>query len=334
MNDLEKVDSKPLNPLQKFKKNIELMHESGDLSILPSNVSYDSFRNAAVVAFQDSTKIQGCTQESIFRSLRKLAASGLVPDGREAALVPFKKECTAMPMVYGILKIARNTGGIKSIWGETVRKGETLKVWIEDGERKFDHQFDPLDRDEEVIGAYAVAKMDNGVVEFKSMTHSEIEKRRKAGASQMLWDNGRPTGKSDTPIGNWKDWYPEMSIKTLLHSLCKGLPLSSEDQNRILAATIDEDNFKDITPDAPREPKPNLADQLKGKTQTPEDEDQAPLDGEIVAYEEDLVDADTEAFTKGHSDFTKGVTVDANPYKGNPDFSNWSGGWMQAKVGG
>ena len=330
---MNEVTEKTHHPLQMFKDDLKSLYKAGDLDVLPSNVTYDAFRNAAVVAFQDNARVQKCTRESIFRSLRKLAAAGLVPDGREAALVPFKDECTALPMVYGILKIARNTGAVKSIWGETVREGEELKVWIENGERKFDHIFDPLNRSDKVIGAFAVAVMENGIVEFKSMTLDEIEKRRKASPNQKVWENNK--GKaSESPLKIWKDWYPEMAIKTALHALCKGLPLSSEDQTRILEAVTEQEPYKDITPEEPSEPKPNLADQIKGKAEVQPEDSTEPLDGEVISYEESAVDPFSEAYANGQAAFKAGKGPQDNPHANNPNFSSWQEGWNFEKKQG
>lgn len=334
MNEVAKT-VKPMPPLIQFKRNLKAMKDAGDLDMLPSNISYEAFRNAAIVAYQENAQIMLCKPDTIFKALRKLAAAGLVPDGREAALVPFHtkdgKVCTALPMVYGMLKVARNSGEVSSIWAEVVFEGEELRVWIESGERRFDHTYDPLKRGGTITGAYAVAKMKDGTIEFQAMSRDEIERRRKASANQKVWENGKPKGVSDTPLGIWADWYEEMAKKTVLHNLCKRLPLSSDDQRRVLTAAMqDEPEIRDVTP-KDTGPRKTLAQAI----QQP-DGDQTPLDGEVMPdeepdqpeYDENDVDPFSDAYTAGQKAFKKGEAVDNNPYNGNPEYSSFIGGWI------
>lgn len=225
------------HPVAEFKANLRTLKDAGELDMLPSNVSYDAFRNAAVVAVTDNPRILDCNQQSVFKAIRKLAAAGLVPDGREAAIVPYKGEAQAMPMVAGLIKTARNSGEIVSIWADVVYDDEELKVWIDGGERRFDHKFDPLQRGGEIKGAYAVAKLRDGTIEFEPMGFSQIEKRRKVSATQ----------RGNEPAGVWAQWYEEMAKKTVIRALCKRLPISSEDHRR-MAAVAEAEPPRDVTP--------------------------------------------------------------------------------------
>lgn len=231
-NAVAKMDAQR-SPLAAFKNNLTRMKDAGELDMLPANVTWEAFRNAAVVAVTDNPGILRCDQQSLFRSLRRLAAQGLVPDGREAAIVDFGGKAQAMPMVFGLIKTARNSGEVVSIWAEVVHEGEELHLWIEDGERRFKHEYDPLRRSGEIVGAYAVAKLRDGTIEFEALGRAEIEKRRKVSRTQ----------KGDQPSGVWLQWYAEMAKKTVLRALCKRLPVSSEDMRRIaLMAEINPDD--------------------------------------------------------------------------------------------
>lgn len=236
MNQQTNAVSAARSPLVQFKKDMQTLREAGELDMLPSNVSFDAFRNAAVVAVTDNPEILKCSRESIFKSVRRLAAAGLIPDGREAALVPYKGQAQAMPMVAGLIKVARNSGEITSIWAEVVREGEDLRVWIEGGERKFDHSYDPLHRSGKIVGAYAVAKLRDGSIEFEPMAWKDIDKRRRASATQ----------KGDTPTGIWGQWTAEMAKKTVIRALCKRLPMSASDLRQI---EDDDPVMEDITPE-------------------------------------------------------------------------------------
>lgn len=325
---MNEVATKRPAPLVEFKHNLQRLIDAKELA-LPSNVSMDAFRNAAIVAVQDNPTILTCNPESVFKAIRKLAGAGLVPDGQEAAIVPFKGQAQAMPMVRGLRKIARNSGEIASLWDEVVYEGEILTITVDDGERRFQHKqadgspLDALTRGGDVVGAYAVAKLKDGTVEFLSMNKKAIEKRRMASASQR--------GKSN-PDGVWRDWYEEMARKTVVRGLCNKLPMSAEDVRRIMEE--DDANavqLRDITPaDEAPAPRRNLAQRL--------------ADPELPASEPEILppegsqDLDLSAAFPGSDEWDEGVKAfqagdpeDACPYDtDNEKITNWIGGYRAA----
>lgn len=326
MNDLTTQDQKPKPPIVQFKADLSRLKDAGELDMLPANVSYEAFRNAAVVAITDNPAILQCNRESVFKAIRRLAAAGLVPDGREAAIVPFKGAAQAMPMVYGLLKVARNSGEISSIWAEVVMGDEEFEIKMIDGERKFEHRYDPLTRGGEIKGAYAVAKLKDGTIEIEAMGRDQIEKRRRASANQ----------RSEGPSGIWQQWYDEMAKKTVIRALVKRLPMSSEDMRRVMIE--DEDNsIRDVTPEEkPRGP--NLAQRLAAQRAT---QDAPALDGEVMppegekasdAHWTDVEPADyfpgTPAFTEGLNAAKDGIAAQECPYEqGTEQANDWLGAW-------
>lgn len=315
-----------------FKRDLRNLIERKELA-LPTSVSPEAFRNAAIVAVQDNPAILSCDKPSVFRAIRRLAASGLVPDGREAAIVPFKGKAQAMPMVAGIIKTARNSGEIASLWADVIYQGERIEVWIEDGERKWNHvqengaRIDPITRGGEVIGAYAVAKLKDGTVDFEPMGKEQIEKRRKASASQ----------KSQEPTGVWKDWPEEMAKKTVIRSLAKRLPMSSDDARRIMVEDEANDpSFKDVTPT--EEPKRQtladkiLAQETESHEPEPEPEDDAQADPETIegtAFQFDgaSVDPFADEYDEGVKASQAGMKEHMNPGQSFAQWNNWLGGF-------
>lgn len=269
------------HPITEFKKQLDTLREQGEMSMLPSTVSFDAFRNAALVAATDNPDILRTERASLFRALRRLAAAGLVPDGREAALVPFKGKAQAMPMVHGLVKLARNSGQVSTIWSEVVHEGEEFSIWIDDGERRFEHKFDPLRRAGEIVGAYAVAKMRDGAVELEIMQRDEIEKRRRANAMQ-----------GEKPSGVWAKWYPEMAKKTVMRALLKRLPLSPEDQARIAEAAAADAEITGVPEDRAR-PTPRRG----GVRYVPEPEPET-VEGEVIEPGREELEALAEAIRR------------------------------------
>lgn len=324
MNEVVKTEQRR-TPVQQFKADLKSLRDAGELDMLPSNVGYEAFRNAAVVAITDNPAILQCKRESVFKAVRRLAAAGLVPDGREAAIVPFKGEAQAMPMVAGLIKTARNSGEIVSIWADVVYDTEELQVWVEDGERKFRHNYDPMTRSGKIVGAYAVAKLKDGTIEFEPMGLEEIDKRRRASANQ----------KGDQPTGVWGQWFSEMAKKTVIRALCKRLPISSEDMRRMYVEHEDTQMIRDVTPE-PEAPRKNLAQQIA--------EQQEPQDGEVLPPEDAGDKADVSAidpdqafpgsdqFDEGVKAFQSGVAYADCPYADDMEkATDWCGGWKQAE---
>ena len=311
-----------IRPLDKFKNNLALAFDRNEFA-LPDNVRPEAFRNAAIVAFQDSTYLQSCTPESVFKALRTLAAAGLVPDGREAAIVPFKGTAQAMPMVYGLIKVARNSGKVKSLWAEVVYEGEKLDIGIEDGKRTFKHvnedgsPIDAMSRGGEIRGAFAVAKLDDGSVDFQAMSRDEIEKRRMASANQK--DANRPTDI-------WGKWYDEMAKKTVIRNLCKRLPMSSEDITRLMVEQ-EAPEIKDVTP--PPAERKTLAQQLTEAEDVPSKDINADVSDALEFIEADVFPGDDE-YDAGVKAYEAGEEPLANPHTANPAYSNWIAGYEHA----
>lgn len=247
-----------MNAIVEFKKDLRSLVERKELA-LPSSVRPEAFQNAAIVAVQDNPKILSCDKGSVFKAIRTLAAAGLVPDGREAALVPFKTKlngnfvdvCQAMPMVFGLIKTARNSGEVKDIRAHIVYQNEYDQGrfrYVVGDEERIEH--DPIIFEErgEPIGAYAIARLRDGSTIREFMTIADINKVRKAGASQKIYEKGAKPKVSDEPLGIWADWWEEMAKKTVIRRLCKRLPVSSEDARRIMADQ-DHEPIKDVTPE-------------------------------------------------------------------------------------
>lgn len=338
MNDT--TQSRAVAPIVQFKHDLARLKEAGELDMLPANVSFEAFRNAAVVAMTDNPAINQCSKESLFKSIRKLAAAGLVPDGREAAIVPYKGQAQAMPMVYGLIKVARNSGEISSIWAEVVRGEEAFRISMINGERRFEHDYDPLHRSGEVKGAYAVAKLKDGTIEVEAMGRDDIEKRRRASANQ----------KEPNPTGIWAQWYDEMAKKTVIRALVKRLPVSSEDMRRVMVEE-DEPVLRDVTPEKPDyDNRKTLAQRIMADTDKPSAPPESAQDGDVhdgeVLPPQDDDTAPTDApdvsgafpgspeWDEGVEAFKAGKNVGHCPYDlaaEKEKATDWLGGWNGAK---
>lgn len=328
---MNEVATQKRHPITEFKDQLDKIHQVGELA-LPDTVPFKNFKNAAVVALTDNPDLLRCDRASVFKALRTLAAMGLVPDGKEAAVVAYAGKAQALPMVWGLVKIARNSGKISTFWADVVYDGETLEVWVEDGERKWNHvredgsRIDAMSRGGEIRGAYAVAKLIDGTVEFQPMSRQEIEKRRRASASQ----------KNDKPAGVWQNWYDEQAKKTVIRNLAKRLPMSADDIERLMREDeTNEPRFKDVTPEEPA-PRKNLAQRLAEQEilppeDAPQDDDVPTLNGEVLDLSQAFPGSDD--YDAGVKAYQAGEAWQTCPHSDDrAKATDWIGGYMAAKV--
>lgn len=183
----------------------------------------------AVMAMARSQDLLGCTAISLLGAFMQAAQMGLDLGMKEAYLVPFKNKYTKqmdvqlIPDYRGLIKLARNTGQIKDLWGRLVYKGEKFNV-VEGDNPHLDHKPDySLDRTtKSIVAAYTIATWDDNRMTFEVITRDKIERARKAAASES---------------GPWTTDYDEMAIKTAIKHRCKTLPRSHQ---LVTALALDE----------------------------------------------------------------------------------------------
>lgn len=314
-----------VHPVVQFKQNLNRLIDGKELA-LPSNVSVDAFRNAAIVAVQDNPEILRCEPASVMKSIRTIAAAGLVPDGREAAIVPFSGKAQAMPMVFGLIKMARRSGDVSDIRAHIVYQGELDAdrfSYVVGDEERLEHSPILFGEKGEPVAAYAIAKLKDGTIVREFMDRAQIEKIRKSSPQQRNKEN---------PAGIWQSWTDEMWKKTVIRRLCKRLDLSAEDLRRMMVEEDAPPPIRDVTPDEPRQ---NLAAKLAAQ------QDEAPetVTGEVMDDEHWTDQMDTseatpmdEGFDEGTAGFKGGVPRAKCPAdNGDAWAAAWLLGWDQAR---
>lgn len=255
------------DPANQFRRELVAMTPEF-ANALPSHIKPEKFQRVVMTVVQQNPDLMNADRRSLFASCIKCAADGLVPDGREAALVLFSGKVQYMPMLAGIQKRARNSGEIASIQAHVIyehdhfviRRG--LNETIEH-EPKF-----PGDRGKP-IGAYAIAKFKDGSDPvFEVMDLASIERVRNVSRSK----NGGP----------WTTWWEEMARKTVFRRLSKWLPMDAE---------TDELIRRDDEAGGPAE----SSGVLESTPATPADEFESASSGKIIDVEPPPTPPDPEA---------------------------------------
>lgn len=200
--------------------------------VLPDHISTERFERITLTALQRSPDLLQCSRKSLFESVMRCAEDGLIPDGREAALVKFKDSVAYMPMVAGILKKTRQSGEIATITAQVVYEQDTFEYWIDDQGEHLTHRPDMESDDPgKPRCVYAMARTKTGETYVEVLRMSDVDKIRKASRSS----NGGP----------WSTWWSEMARKSAIRRLSKRLPMST-DLERVVTR---DDDFYDFDRD-------------------------------------------------------------------------------------
>lgn len=193
-------------------------------AVLPPNIPVEHFKRMVVTAINTNPALVNADRRTLFNSCVKCASDGLLPDGREAALVIYSTKVKGqrgaqdqwidavqyLPMVSGIRKRLRNSGEVDSATAEVVYRNDRFKYHLGDG-ALIEHEPPPLDEDRgPAIGAYAIIHLASGEVIREVMGLKEIERVRAASRSKDR--------------GPWVDWWGEMARKTVLRRAAKAAP--------------------------------------------------------------------------------------------------------------
>jgi recombination protein RecT len=180
---------------------------------LPAHVPVEKFVRVTMTAVQTNPSLLDADRRTLFAAATRAAQMGLLPDGREGAIVTFKGQCQFMSMTAGLLKLCRNSGEISSIDVQIVHANDKFTYrpgidlvpvmecdWF--GERG------------DMVGVFAVAKMKDGAAYVEIMSKKQVDKVRSVSRSK----DGGP----------WSQWYDEMARKTVIRRLAKRLPMSTD----------------------------------------------------------------------------------------------------------
>ena len=224
---------------------------------LPAHIPVERFKKVLLVAVNTTPKLVTADRRSFFNSALKAANDGLLPDGRDGALVIFSSKVRDggqerwvdmvqwMPMIGGIRKKVRNSKEIKDWNAQVVYAKDHFEFEL--GDMPFIRHRPFMDGDPgPVVGAYSVAHFATGEISREVMTKAQIDKVRLSSKSKDK--------------GPWVDWYEEMCRKTVARRHSKVLPMSTDldDIMRGDDALYDYEGKSDKQP--PETKRPQLSD--------------------------------------------------------------------------
>ena len=234
-------ENRPPSPVAVIRKHIGSM-ESQFAAALPKHIPVDRFMRVVMTAVQNNPDLLGADRQSFFNAAVKAAQDGLLPDGREGALVPFRGRVTWMPMVAGIRKKVRNSGEITTWDCHVVYENDEFQFQLGDQPRVH-HTYDlKIDRGK-IVGVYSVARLKDGSLSYEVMSVGDVYAIRDRSDA---WKAFVAKKIKSTP---WSTDEAEMFRKTAAKRHAKVLPLST-DLDDLLRRDDELYNFKEAQEEA------------------------------------------------------------------------------------
>lgn len=279
--------TKAISQIDEVRSRLMSDEVKNELSMaLPPQMPVEKFQRVAITAINNNPDLVNCIRATLYNAFMRAAQDGLLPDGREAAIVRFNSKdgpkAQYMPMVGGILKKVRNSGELKSVVAEVIHKNDVFTRWIDERGEHMRHE--PLTFGErgDIIGVYALATTKDEGVYIEVMTKAQVEDVRAVSRA-----------KNDGP---WVTWWDQMAKKTAIRRLSKRLPMSTDLED--LIRRDDELYDLEAKPGAETEPKapkgtPGRLHKMLGGAKMIEGTSRDVTD--VPAVEEPLITPDTDA---------------------------------------
>ena len=206
------------NELQKAQKqDIRSLVTSDEMrgkiaEVLPKYLTAEQMTRVMVGTIARVPKLADCTPASLLNALMLCAQAGLLPDGRNAHLIPYGNNVQVIFDYKGLIQIAERNG-VQNIRAFPIHEKDFLEYEVDGATVKFNWKPNfRIDRGELV--AFAATCIRDGNTDVEVMTKEEVDairKRSKASGS-----------------GPWVTDYAEMGKKTVLRRMSKRWPLSPE----------------------------------------------------------------------------------------------------------
>ena len=260
--------TKPTNALVETRRDIEAM-TTEFAKALPRQMPSERFVRTVNTAIQLNPDLAAADRRSLMAACMKAAQDGLLPDGREGALVVYNTKIKVKdgngreverwmptvqwtPMVAGLMKKARNSGEIAGISASVVFRHDHFKL-IKGDDEKFEHEPNLDVDDEELVesnarGAYCIISLKDGTKIRSWRNRNQIQTAR----SQSKAQNSLM----------WTKFWEEGWCKVAIRHACKFAPSSADKEGHdafMRAAERDDDTYdfgrtaasaKDVTPKA------------------------------------------------------------------------------------
>lgn len=192
---------------------------------LPRHIPVERFKRVLMTAISMNPDLVYAERRTLWSAAMRAAQDGLLPDGREGAMVIFntkvkqggqerwEQQVQWMPMIAGIRKKVRNSGEIVDWYAEVVHAKDAFEYEL--GDDPFIRHKPHLGEDRgPIIAAYSICTLKGGFKSRDVMPVDRINRVRQAAKSP------------DSPA--WTKWFDEMCKKVVARRHSKVLPMNTD----------------------------------------------------------------------------------------------------------
>jgi len=205
-----------LSPIQIVRKQLtsdEMLHQLR--SALPKHIDENKFVRTTITVINQAPELLDCDRTSLFAAIMGSAQLGLMPESfmGECYFIPYNRMVTLQMGYKGLLKLARNTGEIKSIDSGVIHENDHWEYEEGDNGHFLCKPNFLEDRGKPII-VWCVIKLNSGEVQRELMSASDVEAIRVSSNSK------------NSPA--WKNHWGQMARKVVIKRALKYAPSSTE----------------------------------------------------------------------------------------------------------
>lgn len=187
--------------------------------------------------------LEVCTRESIANALLDMVVQGLSPAKTQCYFIVYGSQLQLNRSYFGTQAVLKRLTNVKDIWANVIFDGDEFDYEIAGGREKLlKHETNFLNRDNAILGAYAVVKTNNDEEILTVMTRKEID---------ASW--GQSKSKQQTVHSKFPQ---EMAKRTVINRAAKAFINTSDDSDLLVEAINNsteneyENDRVDVTPEA------------------------------------------------------------------------------------
>ena len=199
------------------------------------NLTTKRYISSCLTALAVQPKLLQCKPASVLKAMMESARYGLEPNSplSEAALVPFGQDVNFLIEYRGMMKLAWNTGLLKSLDFDKVCENDEFEYQKSHKGITFSHTPNLRGSRVDAYAYYAIAELKGGGIAFQVMPKDDIVKH----AQQF----SKGFSHKSSP---WQTDFDAMAYKTVIRQLCdKKLPKSTTEQSVLMREAAHIDDF-------------------------------------------------------------------------------------------
>ncbi|KUP22372.1 RecT family recombinase [Paenibacillus sp. DMB5] len=208
--------------------NRSLTRLQDDGLILPPNYNASNALKSAFFKLQEVQDKNGkpalevCTRESVANALLDMVVQGLSPAKTQCYFIVYGSKLQLNRSYFGTQAVLKRLSNVKDIWANVIYKGDVFEYEVAGGREKLvKHETSFENRDNEILGVYAVVKTLEDEEILTVMTKKEVD---------ASWS------QSKTSQSVHKKFPQEMAKRTVINRAAKAYINTSDDSDLLVDA--------------------------------------------------------------------------------------------------